>query len=104
MSNRTVCDISKAQTSTLYWVDNFAHKRNLKPLHPTYLGHYVDLDAKIHGRKETLRERMEFLGTELDVWRPVCVLVYSANHRQRYEGKKALSIHKAFCARQFSKK
>ena len=100
--NQQCTDLSKIGHADFHWQNNFGQTARTKPKHPTYMLRPITDDV-IHGSSETLRQRSERLGL-LDTWEPVVILHASCRQRYRYTGKRALSLWKTFCAKQYKRK
>lgn len=94
------------------------YKRKTKPIQPTVNGHEFDCEAK----RPLVMSRVAYSGTGteieydetmlqyatrrglLDIWHSECILTLTANQSLTYTGKKAISIWKAWCSKQYNKK
>lgn len=103
--NERVVNLRAVQWAKLFWVNQYNQEVNSKPKLPTYRlkpMSRTDYLVAVEGMpRETEYERASRLSM-LDEWLPVCYLKMSASNIIKFTGDRALSIYKAYCAKQFS--
>jgi hypothetical protein len=105
MNNRIVVDLNKVVYAILKYHNQWGQVRMTKPKAGffTIAGTEYSKTELQFGSKELLFDYAKRRDS-LDVWVPVCKLQLQASHSLSYSGKKALSIYKEFCRRQFKRK
>lgn len=107
MKTKIVVDIKKVQYASFYYKNQAGQKRTILSRYPTVYsvpiqeGELAAYHTLYPG--ETLLERAKRLDI-IDVWIPVVVLQFAANHSVTYTGKKAKDIWKAWQSYIFGKK
>lgn len=103
--NDRIVNLRAVQWAKLFYVNQYNQEVNKPPKFPTYrlkpMSRTDYLIAVKGSPRETEYERAARLGM-LDEWLPVVYLKMSASNIIKFTGDKALSIYKAYCAKQFS--
>ena len=102
--NRIVVDLNKVQYARFrYRTRCGRYSIDLLPTEPTYLGKTISPEDIAYGTNNTMLQVAKERGL-CDVWIPFLTLTITANKHITYTGKKACSIWKEWCKRQFKNK
>lgn len=106
-NNRIVVDLSKVAYAELHWVTHClgtTYRRHSEPVYDTVNGHEFDYnETRILGNAETMYQ-YAVRRNLIDEWHPELILQLSNSHSLVYTKDKALSLWKAWRAKQFGKK
>lgn len=90
-TNHTILDLNKVQHASFGYVNQYGHKRRLRP-RATFLNQTVPVPKD-----------KPYLSAKLDKWFPVVSFQLTANHCLTYTGDKAVAMWKAWQEKIFNK-
>lgn len=104
---RTVVDLNKVQYARFFYENQHGDYSPIKLKHSVhgvcYSPQAIAFNPFMCSFEETMEDRAVRLRLK-DMWRPVLLLQFAANHCVRYTGPRAVSIWKEWNKRQFKRK
>ena len=101
--NRIVVDLSKVQWARFGYRNQHGNWRDVLPLSPTAYNQPFKQNDRVFGEEESSMIDYAIANKLLDIWIPELRLKVTANTWLTYTGDKAISLWKAFRAKQFNK-